>query len=89
MKYCVFSAGVNFPENQQDIRAAKAAMNTCEMSWMLEYDACGAYHSKLSMIESFGNISIWIECDSITQLLDDCKNYTYERVSLLHTICGK
>ena len=84
MKYCVFSAGTRFPENQKAIFAAKAAMNICDLSWMLEYDVCGATHSKFSILEEHSNISIWIECDSIIQLLDDCKAYIYEMVSCLY-----
>lgn len=86
MKYCLFCASTKHPQTQKAIFAAKAAFNSLDMNWMLEYDVCGAHHSTLTMEEEHDNISIWIEDESVKQLLDDCKQFTYERAAYYHAI---
>ena len=77
MRHYIFCAGMNIPKNKKAIEGAKYARNSLELQWMLEYDCCGASHSKFGTIEN-SNFELFLENDDITDLINDCMSFARE-----------
>ena len=76
MCHYVFCAAINNPSNQKSIKLAKDVVNKLQNNWQLEADIvlCN-YHSKISIIENYGNIEIKFDNDNTIQLIDDCMEF--------------
>lgn len=76
MYHYVFCAAINHPKNIKSIKLAKSVVKYLENEWELEADIilCN-YHSKISIIESCGNIEIKFDNDNTIQLIDDCMEF--------------
>lgn len=76
MHHYVFCASTNHPANEKSIKIAKGVVDKLQNNWQLDADiVLCKYHSKITIIENYGNIEIKFENDSTTQLIDDCMEF--------------
>jgi len=77
MKYYVFSAGKNLPQNQLTIEAAKSAYEALNLKYMLDNNAVGACYAKLIWHEDIYNVCITVEDDYDQRVCDGVKEFCY------------
>lgn len=76
MYHYVFCAAINHPKNIKSIKLAKNVVKHLEEQWELAADIvlCN-YHSKITIVESYGNIEIKFDNNDTTQLINDCMEF--------------
>ena len=75
MLHCVYCAA-KIEKNKESIQRALSVYEWLSEEWELEHDAvlC-SYHSKITKADDGGNILIFLENDSVYQLIEDCMEF--------------